>query len=1000
MSPDKPDDTRSQESDFAAIWSSDGVTRSMSPTATGIPADLPFLFSGGQVFGAYLIVRPLGKGGMGQVYEAEETDSGRRVALKLLSRGLGDDEERERFLREGQLAASLSHPNCVYVFGTSEIQGFPVIAMELAPAGTLKDLVDPAAPLRLSAAVDAILQVIAGLEAAAAIGILHRDVKPSNCFVDRDGRVMIGDFGLSIATSGSATAERGILGTPGFASPEQLRGDPLDVRSDIFSVGATLYYLLAGAMPFDLPHVPSMITRMTDAPAPAVTAARPDLPGRFGAVVAKCLAARPADRYAGYPALRAALEPFRTMSNVPAPLGRRFLAGIIDSMAASLPMIPVNLLFGPQLLAAERDGRVLLLVLPPILASLLYYSLFEGVFGCAAGKAALNLRVIDDSRHPPGIRRAFLRALAFILPTQIVVQGVSYAMLRTFVTAATSANPAAAASTGQLILLMTFVSLALLFLPARRRNGFAAFHDRVSRTRVVVRPGAVEAREADRSRDARPAAGPAGSGRIGPYLVPDGLLETAGATTAATIVDGYDDRLRRAVWIELLPPATPPVPPWRRDLNRPGRARWISGRRSASECWDAYERIDGQALDAAIATPQPWSRVRHWLADIAREIAAASRDGAAPLLRHDRIWIADDDRARLLDWTPQPREGAPPPESSPQRFLYGLAAGSLTGTSPPVAAARPHDTPLPGSAHGLLTSLGAGTAGTLDDIAGRSEALLRDAAALPRRRRLLQLILCAAIPVVMVVSVFSVIRMQLRARTADPQGFALDSCLNRLGSIDNKREADLTAPDREERELLEIYIASRLREPAEETASYARAFPIVGNLQKDYRIAERAIRNHPQPAAEQVARAEPVVARVIEGNTAALEAMNRPLSMVGVLGLIAGGSLGFVAMLGTIGALLTGSGFTIRGFGAMLVTRQGHPATRWRALVRALITWSPLVIWFVIMKFAGKAEDTTPAVAVSFTLFVGVFLAGALYAWRHPARGIQDRIAGTWIVPR
>jgi serine/threonine protein kinase len=143
MTDDKRDDTRSTESDFAALWSSDGVTRSMSPTATGMPADLPFLFGPGQTFGGYLIIRPLGKGGMGQVYEAEETESGRRVALKLLSRGLGDDEERERFLREGRLAASLSHPNCVYVFGTSEIQGFPVIAMELVPEGTLKDRVVP-----------------------------------------------------------------------------------------------------------------------------------------------------------------------------------------------------------------------------------------------------------------------------------------------------------------------------------------------------------------------------------------------------------------------------------------------------------------------------------------------------------------------------------------------------------------------------------------------------------------------------------------------------------------------------------------------------------------------------------------------------------------------------------------------------------------------------------------------------------------------------------------
>src|SRR3954470_5372313 len=197
------DPTRTRETDFAAMWSSDGVTRSLAPTGGGLPADLPFLFSPGQQFGGYTIVRPLGKGGMGQVYEAEELDSGRRIALKLLSRGLGDDEERDRFLREGRLAASLSHPNCVYVFGTGEIQGFPVIAMELVPRGTLKDLVVPGAPgMTAAAAVDAILQVIAGLDAAAAIGILHRDVKPSNCFVHHDGRVLVGDFGLSVAAAG------------------------------------------------------------------------------------------------------------------------------------------------------------------------------------------------------------------------------------------------------------------------------------------------------------------------------------------------------------------------------------------------------------------------------------------------------------------------------------------------------------------------------------------------------------------------------------------------------------------------------------------------------------------------------------------------------------------------------------------------------------------------------------------------------------------------------
>src|SRR5262252_8297085 len=219
--PLEPTEPTPQTGDFAALWSSDGVTRSFAPTATGIPADLPFLFTAGQRFGPYLIVRPIGKGGMGQVYEAEELESGRRVAVKILSRGIGDDEERERFLQEGRLAASLSHPNTVYVFGTTKVQGFPVIAMELAPAGTLKDLVTPGKPVPVAAAVDAVLQVIDGLDAAASLGILHRDVKPSNCFVAADGRVLVGDFGLSIATlarvKGSGDAPGTILGTPGFA---------------------------------------------------------------------------------------------------------------------------------------------------------------------------------------------------------------------------------------------------------------------------------------------------------------------------------------------------------------------------------------------------------------------------------------------------------------------------------------------------------------------------------------------------------------------------------------------------------------------------------------------------------------------------------------------------------------------------------------------------------------------------------------------------------------
>jgi serine/threonine protein kinase len=192
---------------------------------------------------------------MGTVYEAEQLATGRRVALKMLEQQLDSSELRQRFLREGRLAASVNHPNSLYVFGSEEIESAPVITMEIAGSGTLNDKLKKRGPFPVRSAVDAILDVISGLEAAFASGVLHRDVKPSNCFVSPDGSVKVGDFGLSVSTLATgdswATATGVILGTPAFAPPEQLRGDELDVRADIYSVGATLFTLLTGRAPFE-----------------------------------------------------------------------------------------------------------------------------------------------------------------------------------------------------------------------------------------------------------------------------------------------------------------------------------------------------------------------------------------------------------------------------------------------------------------------------------------------------------------------------------------------------------------------------------------------------------------------------------------------------------------------------------------------------------------------------------------------------------------------------
>ena len=188
------------------------------------------------------------------------------MALKVLRHTLGGADDRARFLREGQLAASISHAHTVYIFGSEEVGGAPAITMELLSGGTLKDRVSAEGPMSPSAAVSAVLDVIGGLDAAQAAGILHRDIKPSNCFVDADGAVKVGDFGLSISTLTRDVQHElettGFEGTPQFAAPEQLRGEPLDVRADIYAVGATLYYLLTGRPPLEAPDLRELVSKV------------------------------------------------------------------------------------------------------------------------------------------------------------------------------------------------------------------------------------------------------------------------------------------------------------------------------------------------------------------------------------------------------------------------------------------------------------------------------------------------------------------------------------------------------------------------------------------------------------------------------------------------------------------------------------------------------------------------------------------------------------------
>jgi serine/threonine protein kinase len=323
-------------------------TVAMAPGASPsfeAPADFPC------EFGGYRLLGMLGRGGMGTVYEAEDLATGRRVALKMLGQELDSPEMRQRFLREGRLAASVNHPNSLFVFGSQEIEGLPVITMEIAGAGTLKDELKQRGPLPVPEAVDAVLDVISGLESAFVAGVLHRDIKPSNCFVCPDGSVKVGDFGLSVSTLAKTdtfvTAHGKIMGTPAYASPEQLRGDDLDVRADIYSVGATLFTLVTDRAPFEGDNAVQVVANAVNQEPPPLTELRQDVPPALERVVARCLAKEPTGRYAGYTALRNALLPFssREPARVDAAAGIHRVDRLPDRFSAALrgPDVPDRL---------------------------------------------------------------------------------------------------------------------------------------------------------------------------------------------------------------------------------------------------------------------------------------------------------------------------------------------------------------------------------------------------------------------------------------------------------------------------------------------------------------------------------------------------------------------------------------------------------------------------------------------------------------------------------
>lgn len=248
----------------------------------------------------YRIQRPLGSGGMAEVYLAHDDVLDRNVALKVMSRRYADDDEFvERFKREAQSAAALSHPNIVSIFDRGESEdGTYYIAMEYLPGGTLKDriLKKGALPPRTAAAVT--LQIAEALRAAHRAGVIHRDIKPHNVLITDDGDVKVVDFGIARAASSSTMTKTGsILGTAHYISPEQAMGEPVGPQSDLYSLGVVLYEMLAGELPYDAETPLGIAMKHVNGHLKQPKEINPAVPGGINAIAVRLLAKNPGDRY-------------------------------------------------------------------------------------------------------------------------------------------------------------------------------------------------------------------------------------------------------------------------------------------------------------------------------------------------------------------------------------------------------------------------------------------------------------------------------------------------------------------------------------------------------------------------------------------------------------------------------------------------------------------------------------------------------------------------------
>jgi hypothetical protein len=647
----------------------------------------------------------------------------------------------ERFRQEGRIASMIAHPRCVFVLAVDEEAGRPYIVMERMPGATLKDVVDREGPLPADRAIALILDAIEGLQEAHRLDVIHRDVKPSNCFLEADGRVKVGDFGLakSLVKDAHLTRTGAFVGTPHFASPEQIRGEPTDARTDVYSTAATLYYLLTGKPPHHGSDSGAALARILTDPPPRLRQARPELPPALERIVLRALER---DRERRWPDLEAFRQALLTLSPPPLTwpdLPPRVGAYVFDFVLLRLVGAAAFFLFGALLRDNSRGRDALVETLAQGIFTVVfigYFSLLEHLAGASLGKRLLRLRVCSLAlADPPSASATAARTLLFFT---LVNGGFLVAPLVKLL--------AGVDMVGSLPLGPTLgwgwlaVGPAVLMFPMRAANGYRGLHEILTGTRVI------------RVAEARPQAHPASGGwllsfllnrrldRSGPQVgtLPGriGGFTIRGAlrwTPADKVLLGEDASFGRRVFLWLRPASAPALDPARRDVGRRTRLRWLGSGKQGELQWDALLAPSGSPLPDFIQSEGtvPWPQARALLLELAGELAAACADGTLPRsLTPAQVWIHADGRVQLADLAlrtdPEEVRQTAPDEQRALILLRQVAELILEGQARGVYEARtPLRATMPDAARLLLDRLVA-EEGRFETVQQAHAALMQD----------------------------------------------------------------------------------------------------------------------------------------------------------------------------------------------------------------------------------------------------------------------------------